>query len=529
MNAQFRVICGGDSTMLKLIPATDGGESINVSDVVDYLNFNKIDFQLPTLNAAIASLDSETTITLCDTKTLPIREFMITELSEDQMECKARFMPPSEGAELMTRDEIVNDLKHRGVVFGVDEDAIQAFLNNRVYMEEFILARGTDPVQGQNAYIEYMFNTDLKARPTLLEDGSVDFFNLNIINHVQEGELLARLHREVPGQYGYDVTGQRIKPADIRRMILKFGRNIRLTEDKNEIYSTCAGHVSLVDGRVFVSDVMQVENVDPSTGNIEYSGNVQVNGNVATNFSIHAKGNVEVKGVVEGAEIVAGGNITIARGMNGMSRGVLKAGGNVIAKFIENSSVEAGGYVEAGSIMHSEVLAGTEIHVNGKRGFISGGKVAAKTLIDVKILGSDMGTDTVVEIGISPTAKRRHKELGELIDADTKSINRAIPIMEAARDKHAQGIELNPEQLDNIRNLSGVVREKMKEIHALQEELDTLTSLIQDEKKASVTVYDTVYPGTKIVISDVSKIIKEPMKYCRFIKERGDVKMASMN
>ena len=160
--------------------------------------------------------------------------------------------------------------------------------------------------------------------------------------------------------------------------------------------------------------------------------------------------------------------------------------------------------------MHSEVLAGTEIHVNGKRGFISGGKVAAKTLIDVKILGSDMGTDTVVEIGISPTAKRRHKELGELIDADTKSINRAIPIMEAARDKHAQGIELNPEQLDNIRNLSGVVREKMKQIHALQEELDTLTSLIQDEKKASVTVYDTVYPGTKIVISDVSKIIKEP-------------------
>ena len=38
------------------------------------------------------------------------------------------------------------------------------------------------------------------------------------------------------------------------------------------------GHVSLVEGKVFVSDVLTVENVDSSTGNIEYDGNVQVNG-----------------------------------------------------------------------------------------------------------------------------------------------------------------------------------------------------------------------------------------------------------
>ncbi len=529
MDASFQVICASNGTQLKLIPATDGGAKLDVAVLIDYLNFNKIDFQVGSVTAAAVSFEEEMTIPLNNTVTLPIREYILTEISENSMICTGRFMPPSSNGECMSKEEVLNDLKHRGVTFGIKEDVIEQYHAEHRYLTEFVLAEGQEPVQGKSAYIEYMFNTDVKARPTLLDDGSVDFFNLNIINHCNEGDLLARLHREVPGVYGHDITGQRIKPADVRRLTLKFGRNIRLSEDKNEIYATCSGHVSLADGRVFVSNLMQVENVDPSTGNIEYDGNVQVNGNVATNFSIHAKGNVEVKGVVEGAEIVAGGNITIARGMNGMSRGVLKAGGNVVAQFIENSSVEADGYVEAGSIMHSQIMAGTEIHVNGKRGFISGGKVCATTLVDVKILGSDMGTDTVVEIGISPTIKRRHRELGQLIEANNKTIARGIPILEAAKAKAEAGISMSPEQIDNIRGLSDVVREKIKELHAYKAELEDLTELLDNEQRSAVVVHDTVYPGTKIVITDVSKIIKDPMKYCRFVKERGDVKSVGMN
>ena len=529
MDASFQLICGDKETKLKLIPATDGGAPIDVGALVDYLNVSKVEFLVPEVSKAVAELAEETTITLNKNKTPAVSEHLVLNLEEDNMVCTGHFLPPSDKGALVNRSDILAALKNAGVVYGILDDAIDAYLRNREYFKDIEFARGKEPVQGKDAEIEYFFNTDLKARPTLKEDGSVDFFNLNIINHCTDGELLARLHREVPGVYGSDVLGGRIKPMDIHRKVLRFGRNIRLSEDKNEIFATCDGHVSLVEGRVFVSNVMQVENVDTATGNIEYEGNVQVNGNVATNFSVKARGNVEVRGVVEGAEIEAGGNITIARGMNGMSRGVLKAGGNVIAQFIENSSVEAGGYVEAGSTMHSQVLAGTEVHVGGKRGFISGGKVAATTLVEAKILGSDMGTDTVVEIGISPTTKRRHKELEELIDNNNKTLARAIPILEAARDKYQTGKELSPEQIDNIKGLAAVVREKKKEQHDCYEELETITALLADEKKSSVVVRDTVYPGVKVAISDVSKIIKEPVQYCRFVKERGDVKIVGMN
>ena len=53
--------------------------------------------------------------------------------------------------------------------------------------------------------------------------------------------------------------------------------------------------------------------------------------------------------------------------------------------------------------------------------------------------------------------------------------------------------------------------------------------LMSDEKQAQVVVKKVIYPGTKIIISDVSKIVKESIQYCRFIRYQGDVKMVGMN
>ena len=131
-------------------------------------------------------------------------------------------------------------------------------------------------------------------------------------------------------------------------------------------------------------------------------------GNVSSNFEIRAGGNVIISGVVEGACIEAGGNIIIARGMNGMAKGILKAGGNIVAKFLENATVSAGGYVNTESILHSNVTASTEIQVTGKRGFITGGHVRAGQRIEVKTLGATLGAPTVVEVGVDPEKKAEY-------------------------------------------------------------------------------------------------------------------------
>ena len=49
-----------------------------------------------------------------------------------------------------------------------------------------------------------------------------------------------------------------------------------------------------------------------------------------------------------------------------------------------------------------------------------------------------------------------------------------------------------------------------------------------DNSKATVEVTGEVYPGTIIAISDLSMIVKSTYKYCRFVVEKGDVKMAAL-
>ena len=49
-----------------------------------------------------------------------------------------------------------------------------------------------------------------------------------------------------------------------------------------------------------------------------------------------------------------------------------------------------------------------------------------------------------------------------------------------------------------------------------------------DQDYQQIIVKDKVYPGTKIIISDVSRIMKTQAQYCRFVKSKGDVTIVGM-
>ena len=453
MNGFFQLDLRPEGTFLRIYAAKDGGTPVNVNEVAEYLQKKGIEYEITDLNRKIMAITDKGVFQLDNVKRYQEREMMMVTISPNKMEASVRFYPPSVQGFKLDKDDIYADLQNAGVRYGADSDVIDMFLQKRVYCTDFVFAVGKPVRHGTDASIEYFFKTDLRARPTLNEDGSVDFFNLNTMNHVKKGDLLARLTREDPGEYGINVCGEQVKPRDVKRLKLRYGRNIVVNEDHTEAYCEVNGHVTLVDDKIFVSDVYTAENVDNSTGNIEYDGSVKVNGNVCTNFSIKAKGNIEVSGVVEGAMLEADGNIIIARGMNGMAKGVLKAGGNVISKFIESSKVTAGGYVSTESILHSEVSAGTEITVSGKRGFVTGGKVSAANLISVKTLGSAMGADTIVEVGMDPSKKARMQELQKQIAENNKVLEQTHPVLTALTQKLAQGVKLRPEQLKSLQEM----------------------------------------------------------------------------
>lgn len=529
MNGYFRLIHEDNKTSLRLIPPSDGGKPVAVNDVTDYLALKDIIYDKNTLYKAIETMDTEEkTVLLENRATLKERECYKFTISKDYMRAYARFYAPSVGGEEMTATELIKDLQTRGIRHGIKQDNISAFFADREYCEDILIAEGTEPEQGKDAYIEYYFNTDRKAKPTLKEDGSVDFFQLNVVQHCNKGDVLAKLIPEVPGKYGMNLVGGRLKPADVRKATLKYGNNIEISEDNSTLTSAVNGHVELIDGNVFVSNVLIVENVDNSTGNIDYEGSVQVNGNVCTNFQVKAKGDIEVKGVVEGAVLEAGDNIIIARGMNGMGRGTLKAGGNIISKFLENVKAESKGYVASDSIIHSSVIAGTEVNVDGKRGFIIGGKVTAVDTINVKTLGSSMGADTTVEVGTDPGLAIKIQELQKQVEEENNSLQQINQILAATKQKISKGAKLTAEQLQYVKTLTDGSQVKAAMLNQYREELDKLQNQTKGKEGASVIVRGSAYPGTIISIGGVSMTVQKEAHYCRFVKSRGDVKLTGI-
>ena len=514
---------------IKFFPPQDGGEAIRIGEVVAWLEGQKIAYDLANLKKFLES-GREIICFLGKGECPVINENYQLEISQDAMQASVRFYPPSETGKRMSFNEFLSDLKYKNIIYGIQMAEVQEhFQSPGVYCKDLLVARGKEPRHGTDAEIEYFFNTDLKVQPTMREDGSVDYFNLNVINHCHKGDILARIIPADEGEYGTNIHGTRIKPRDVKKLSLKYGNHVDLTEDKMAIRSGVDGHVMLVEDKVFVSDVYEVENVDISTGNIEFNGSVQINGNVASNYTVRASGNVIINGVVEGAYIYAGGNIIIARGMNGMAKGTLQAGGNVVAKFIESAKVVAeDGYVNTESILHSEVSAGDEIVVNGKKGFVTGGRVQAGNKVSVKTLGAEMGAPTVVEVGVNPKMKERYVQLQKEMSDLVRAIRSAQPILNSFAEKRTKGARFTPEQFNYIKGVAKDLEAKKAELNEKNEEIRDLQQIFDAQKKAVVEVTGEVYPGTTIVIGDTSMVVQSSYRYCKFERVLGEIKMAPL-
>ena len=523
MNGYFQIVITPKGTGIKVFPPIDGGEPLNVNDVRDYLDDKKIQYDVVLVNEAVTNADGKTVI-FSEAQILPERESCKIEVSKDRMTVTAIFYPPTEGAELMTEKEVLSSLAYRKITYGICAENIHGFFEHREYCKEIVLAQGKPVKEGKDAKVEYHFTLNKRAKPTLKEDGSVDYFHLNIITNVTENQLLATLHPEEPGESGTNVYGEEIKPHAVKGGFIKAGNNTKLSEDKMTLTAAKAGHVTVRDGKITVSDVLTVQNVDVSTGNIEYEGSVEVKGVVASNFSVKAGGNVIVKGIVEGASIDASADIILECGVK--AGGDIKAGGNIVAKFIENAKISAGGSINSECILHSTVTSGTEINVTGKRGFIAGGKVCAADKISAKVLGSEMGANTIIEVGADPQVKIRLKELQKNIALVSKNIEGIKPTIEGFTKMLKAGAKFTPDQVANAQKLIAMNKTLNEQIQSDSEEYSELMEKLAEQKEAVVIVEGTAYPGTTVNIGELSMIVKKPVQYSRFVIKEGDVMLA---
>ena len=71
------------------------------------------------------------------------------------------------------------------------------FMSDGIYGTDLIVAKGKEPRHGTDASVRYYFNTDVHAQPTLKDDGTVDYFHLNMINPAERDNSWRKSFRKM--------------------------------------------------------------------------------------------------------------------------------------------------------------------------------------------------------------------------------------------------------------------------------------------------------------------------------------------
>ncbi|MBP7059400.1 MAG: DUF342 domain-containing protein [Lachnospiraceae bacterium] len=519
----------GQEVYLICYPPKDGGKRAELKDVQLYLyrqGFATYSVQI--VKQCIES-EKEEKIDLGNSHLKFYSGFMVTYIEPDEICCRTKIFPPSIGADPLTKEDIISSLSQEGIKYGIDEDAVQAFVDSPVYFTDLELAHGKTVVEGKDGKIEYFFNTDPSLEPKKNEDGSVDFHTLNILNNVNKGDILAKIFKEIQGESGMSITGRIISPQMVKPIKLEIGKNIVSNEEKTEFYSDVMGHVMLSQGRLVVSDVYDVTgDVDNATGNIEYAGNVNIKGSVRAGFDVKAGGDIVVEGVVEGANLDAGGNIIVKLGINGQGVGSVKADGNVIAKFIENGTVKSNGYVNVDVILASKVQADGDINVSGRKGYIAGGKISAGGNVFAERIGSEMGMRTLIEIGVKPDLKNRFNELNEMLPKlENKSIELSS-ILNNYQKSLKKGVKLDAKVITYLRQVAEDFKKNNDNIQRVNAEIEKIKPELLADGHHKIVVKKDIYPGVGIYISGNRKEISEHLSSCEFKIKDGELIWATI-
>lgn len=526
----FQLVAEDGKMWLQVFPPEEEGELFAVEDVTHYLELISFpNYDVVALEQYIKRKEFDGMFMLYDGEIIPEAEKCVVTILGNGERALARFYPPTTGGASLTESDIISDLQHAGICHGIHKKAIEHFLTHHEYERDYIIAEATPPVQGYSAKIQYFFDINTTARPKLNEDGSVDFHQLGNIKTVQKGDKLATLTPAYRGKAGISVLGKPLPPKKVKNRHLRFGRNIRLSEDKCHIYSEVAGHVTLVDDMVMVSDIYRVPaNVDSSTGDIDYKGTVEVTGNVNTGFAIKAEGDIIVNGVVEGATLIAGGNIVLKRGMQGMERGLLEAEGNITAKFLENSKVKCKGELKADAILHSEVECREKVEVLGRKGMINGGSLSTYADVHATTLGSTMGAATKIEIISDKDLIIRANDLKDEINEVEETLQKIDKVVAAVKTQLASNQEVLPEQMQYIKQATVSKPPLVKKLREMREERERLQNRVEKNKHASIRIEGVVYSGVEIVVKDVRKIQHDQVSHCRFVRDGADVRMIGL-
>lgn len=321
------------------------------------------------------------------------------EISKDSMKAVASV---AKGLSTYENDEITEEyvkeqMKLKGIKAGVIADNISALVSEEIPNKIYVVAEGKYPSSGVDGHYKFFFEeTGNDKKPTIRMDGTIDYSVKRELT--EEGALLAEYIPAKAGSFGYTVMATTIAPIPVHE-----GQPLRckgVEKRDNQYYAATKGEIIYANNELQVIHSLVIDgDCGYGTGDIDFLGDVHIKGDVVSGVRIVADGNITIDGVVEGAFIEASGDIILNKGVHGKDMAHLRAGGSIVANFIDQAQVEAAESIVADSIINSQVYADNAICATGKNGLILGGEARAHQTIEANVVSNEKGirTDLLLE------------------------------------------------------------------------------------------------------------------------------------
>lgn len=529
-DGQVFVRLATDGVLMKVTPPQGKGRKATERVAVERLHMRAVhDFDEQLVRDAVKSASGDW-IVVGRFIANPAADALLTvEVAQQEMEARVVLTPPQPGGCDLSRDVILAYLRNNRVVFGVIEEALQGLEDAPRYREPILVAQGQRAENGEDARIQFLFETDRSKLNLEEKNGRVDYKELHLVQNVVEGQALARKIQAKQGVPGRTVTGKLLPSKNGKDIQLPLGKNVHASEDGLTVIADVNGEATYINSKVNVETVYTINgDVDLKSGNQFFLGTIVIMGNVEDGFSVKATGNIEVRGNVGKAEISAEGDIIVHQGITGKGAGVVTAGKNLWAKFVENAQIFAGdNVIVTQSIINSEITAEKRIVcAGGKHAAIIGGHYRACEEINAKTIGSlTGGAETILEVGSDPKSRARMDEL----DAKLKLLQRQLDELDkniyTLNETKRQRKTLSDDKQAVLDELTHKHDEITSEAGSIKAEYDTLQAYLNNLKvRGKVSVSGRIYPGTKVIIRDIHEDIKNEYKGLTFYLENMMIK-----
>lgn len=426
-----------------------------------------------------------------------------------------------ESSRPVTYEEVVEAIEKSGVTYGVNYEYLQDPKNLK-FNHKILIAEGIKAEQGKDSYLQYFVDVevDKNLRPKEREDGSVDFKSMTSFTEVEPGDIVAEKILATKGKDGIDVRGNILKAKDGRDLPVLLGSK-NLVLEENKVIAQDSGTVHLINGKLSIKPKVEITgDVGVATGNLILNGDITIMGSVLSGYQVKTLGDIYIKGGVYGGR-VEGHNIIVDKGINGKEMGAIKATGNLQTLYIENSILEVDGNVFVKeAILNSEVKSGGSIFVGtstekgtmtGGKGLIAGGIVAAAELVDSKFMGTRVAHPTVIEVGDNPMLKKEYRELAMNMEAMTLALQQTKKTLSILNEIGVSN--LPPAKKEIFLKLTRSQFKLSGDIEAGKKRRTQLESLLNSDVSAKIKCKEMVYPGVKLVVGNLKKIVLEPQTY----------------